>query len=443
METESAPYVRELLAQKLTDSLGALPAAGTQRRITGPVALPGKATAVIGPRRAGKTTFLHQLRAQRNREGVPLERLPFINFEDERLAGMQASDLQLLIEEYYRRFPAARGADTVSWYFDEIQTVPGWEQFVRRLLDSERVEIFLSGSSAALLSREVATSMRGRGWEVVILPFSFAEYLAYHGYEAPQTRAAITSQRRSELEHLLLQYLEGGGFPEIQRLDPSTRHELLRQYVDVAMLRDVVERHRVTNLVGLRWLVRHMLANPGGSFSVEKFHSRLKSQGMAIARDTIHQLVGHLEDCFLVRTCWLDTESERRRMVNPRKIYPVDPGLIAVFDRTGKANRGLRLETAVRVELERRRAETFYVRTREGYEVDFLAYPPAGAPLLIQVCAELDDAVTMDREVRALLGAAREYPEASLNLVTLTPESASGIPAGIAVHSAVNWLLGL
>ena len=442
MNADHPAFLRELLAEKLADSIETLPPAGTPRRVFGTLTMPGKATAVVGPRRAGKTTFLHQLRRERHDRGVPLERLPYINFEDERLAGLEASHLHLLVEEYYRRFPDSRGREVVTWSLDEIQVVPGWEQFVRRLLDSEKVEVLLSGSSAALLSREVATSMRGRGWEVVIHPFSFAEYLSHHGYQIPEGPGPQTSRQRSELEHALLAYLEVGGFPEAQQLDSGTRRELLKQYVDVVMLRDVAERHRVTNLVGLRWLVRHLLGNPGGMFSVEKFHAGLKSQGIAIARDTVHELVGFLEDCYLIRTAWIETDSERRRMVNPRKAYPVDPGLIPVFDRTGKSNRGHLLEAVVCVELERRHIETTYVRTPGGYEVDFLGFPSDGRPMLIQVCAELDDPSTRDREIRALLEAARENPEASLHLITLTPESAVGVPEIVSVHSAAAWLLG-
>ena len=99
----------------------------------------------------------------------------------------------------------------------------------------------------------------------------------------------------------------------------------------------------------------------------------LKSQGIAISRDTVHQFLAYLEDCFLVRIVWMESSSERQRMVNPRKAYPVDAGLIPVFDRTGRANIGHALETAVLIELERRRCEVAYVRTHDGYEVDFLA----------------------------------------------------------------------
>lgn len=442
MERATASFYRARLGEMLADSLAAPLPEATPRRVPGTVSLPGKATAVIGMRRSGKTTFLHQLRRERLERGVPRERLPYINFEDERLAGLEAGHLHVLVEEYYRRYPAFRGREVVTWCLDEIQIVPGWERFVRRLLDTEKVEVFLSGSSAALLSREVATSMRGRGWEVVIFPFSFEEYLRHHGHEVPQRLDAMTSAERSHLEHALLSYLDTGGFPEVQRLKPAERWALLSQYVDVAMLRDVVERHGVSNVAGLRWLVRHLLGNPGGLFSVEKFYKGLRSQGLAISRDTVHRLVGYLEDCFLIRTSWVEASSERRRMVNPRKAYPVDPGLIPVFDRTGRANRGHALETTVRIELERRGMEVTYVRTREGYEVDFLARLPGERPALIQVCAALDDPQTLERELRALHAAAREHPGASLHLITLISAFAARVPQEVQVHPAAVWLLG-
>ncbi len=441
MESDPAASHRAVLLEKLADSLASPLPIATPRRVHGTLQLPGKATAVIGMRRAGKTTFLHQLRSERLARGVPRERLPYINFEDERLAGLAAEHLHLVVEEYYRRFPAFRGTETVTWCLDEIQVVSGWERFVRRLLDNEKVEVFISGSSAALLSRELASAMRGRGWEVVIHPFSFEEHLRHHGQSLPERVDLLTAAQRSALDAALLRYLETGGFPEAQGLDPATRHTLLTQYVDVAMLRDVSERHGVTNLAGLRWLVRHLLGNPGGSFSVEKFYRDLKSQGIAIARDTVHQLVGYLEDCFLVRTTWVESASPRRRMVNPRKTHPVDPGLIPVFDRTGRANRGHALETVVRVEIERRRMQASYVRTREGFEVDFLARRPGERPMLIQVCAELDDSVAREREVRALLAASQEHPRASLHVITLTPETAAEMPEEVRVHSAALWLL--
>ncbi|GIX47378.1 MAG: hypothetical protein KatS3mg131_1589 [Candidatus Tectimicrobiota bacterium] len=275
----------------------------------------------------------------------------------------------------------------------------------------------------------------------MIFPFSFEEYLRHRDTAVPERLDLLSARERSLLEGALQEYLLTGGFPEVQGVDAVTRSRLLLDYVDVAILRDVVERHQVSNVVSLRWLVRHLLGNPGGLFSVEKFHATLKSQGLAVGRDTLHQLLSYLEDCFLVRVTWVEASSVRRRMVNPRKIYPVDPGFIPIFDRSGKTNLGHALETAVRIELERRGMEVHYVRTHEGFEVDFLARAPEGSEALIQVAADLRDKATREREVRALQAAAQEHPRAALYLVTLTPESARGIPEGIQVSNAALWFL--
>lgn len=434
--------LRTALTEKLAESLTDTIHPATPRQIRATVSFPGKATAVIGMRRAGKTTFLHQLRHERLERGVDRARLPYLNFEDERLAGLRADQLHIVLEEYYRRFPELRRRERVTWCFDEIQVVPGWERFVRRVLDSETVEVFLSGSSAALLSRELATAMRGRAWEVVIHPFSFEEYLLHHGHPIPEPASLLAARQRSALERAFLDYLASGGFPEAQRLDVTTRQRLLQDYVDVAMLRDVVERHGVTNVAGLRWLVRHLLGNAAGMFSVEKFYAALKSQGFSISKDTVHQLLGHLEDCFLVRTVWMESESERRRMVNPRKAYPVDPGLLPVFDRSGRANLGHTLETVVLVELERRRASITYVRTPQGREVDFLVRSAGGGSELIQVCADPTVAAVAERELRALEEASQLFPDAGKRLLTLTQDALPReVPSGVIVQPAYQWLL--
>lgn len=433
--------LKEALTEKLAESLaGPLPQA-TPRLVYGSVALPGKVSAVIGMRRAGKTTFVHQLRRERLERGTAREHLPYLNFEDERLAGLDATHLGFLVEELGRRFPEARA--NLTWCFDEIQVVPGWERFVRRLLDAGGCEVIVTGSSAALLSREIATALRGRAWEVPLYPFSFAEALRHRGQAIPADLAFLTGEDRARVERAFSDWLVTGGFPEAQSLDGASRRQLLRDYVDVAMLRDVVECHSVSNVTGLRWLVRHLLGNAAAHFSVEKFYAALKSQGMAISRDTVHQLLAHLEDCFLVRLVWMESASERQRMVNPRKAYPVDPGLIAVFDRSGRANSGHALETAVLIELERRRCAVTYVRTQAGYEVDFLARHPDGETELIQVCADASDPATAGRELRSLLESAPIYPGARLRLLTLTRDGAPAeVPGGILVQTGYEWMLG-
>lgn len=434
--------VSQVIRQKITDALASPVPAHTRRDVRLP-GVKGKVMAVIGMRRSGKTTYLWQCLSDRLKAGVPRDALLYFNFEDERLAEMTIRELQLVVEEYFSLHPEHRDTRQVAFFLDEIQVVPGWETFVRRLLDTERVELFLSGSSARLLSREVASSLRGRAMEVLIHPFSLREALRHDGAEPLAPWVDLPKATRSTLAKRFREYLSEGGFPESQGVAVRDRASLLRTYVDVAILRDVIERHDVTNPAALRWLQRHLLGNPAGSFSVQKFFDTLKSQGFPVGKNTLHEYLAHLEDAFLVRTVSLHTASERQRMVNPRKAYPIDPGLISLYERTGRANLGHALETAVFLELERRGCETDYVRTREGYEVDFFARSPGGGAALIQVCTDVNDPAAYDREVRALAAAASEYRGASPLLLTFdTVPPRSPLPKSMRWQPAIAWLLG-
>lgn len=401
----------------------------------------GKVHSVIGMRRAGKTTFLHQLLGER-RAAAPPERAIYLGFDDDRLAGIEVEQLGLLLEEYFRRFPALRGRETVSWFLDEIQLVAGWERFCRRVLDTERCELVVSGSSARMLSREVHTSLRGRGIATVIRSFGFREFLRHRGDEPARGPRELTPAQRSLTEKRFREFLVEGGFPEVQGLAAGLRIELLQGYVDTVLFRDVVERHAVTQVEALRWLVRQCLRNPAGSFSAHRLHLDLKAQGHGVAKDAVHAMLGHLTDAFLLTAVPLATDSERKRNSNPRKIYPADPGLVRAFDASGRTNLGHALETAVLNELERRGAVVGYVKTAAGLEVDFLARYPASGEELLQVCSDMSSEATRTREVRALEAAATEYPRAVRRLLVMDRDSVPRTETpGIRIQPAWEWLL--
>jgi predicted AAA+ superfamily ATPase len=236
--------------------------------------------------------------------------------------------------------------------------------------------------------------------------------------------------------------LETGGFPEAPGLTESERRQLVQNYVDVLLLRDVIERHHVANVTALRWMVRRLLGNPAGLFSVTKFEADLKSQGIAAGRETLYELLAHLEDAFLLRAVPVAADSEKRRQVNPRKVYPVDHGVSPVFDRSPKANLGHQLEVAVFNELQRRGAEVGYVKTGSGFEVDFLSRERSGAQCLIQVCQDVDNPDTLSREVRALEEASRELGCRKLLLLTgATRLPFPSVPKLIRVRAASHWML--
>lgn len=433
--------LHQVLLEKLNAAVAEVVPASLTRRDAQLPAVPRKAHAVIGMRRAGKTSFLLQILAERRRT-VPPHHALYLSFDDDRLADVGVEQLGLLLEEYYRRFPELRGTRTVHWMLDEIQLVAGWERFVRRVLDTERMEVIVSGSSARMLSREVHTSLRGRGMATVIRPFSFREFLRHRGQELAGPVREFASPERSRLEKRFLEFLLEGGFPEAQGLDLMPRVELLQGYVDTVLFRDVVERHGVTQVAALRWVTRQCLRNPASSFSVHRLHQDLKAQGHGVAKDAVHAMVGHLVDAFLITTVPVSTESERRRNSNPRKVYPADAGVIGAFDRTGRANLGHALETVVLHELERRKAEVGYVKLKGGLEVDFHARFADGREELIQVCADPGEPGVLERELRALGAAAKEHPRATRRLLVLTHDQVPvRVEAGVEVLPVYQWLL--
>ncbi|MDW8106190.1 MAG: ATP-binding protein [Armatimonadota bacterium] len=403
--------------------------------------VPNKAFAVIGMRRVGKTTFLWQIVQQRMAQGMPREHALYFNFEDERLLDMQAQDLQLIVETYYQLYPQAREQERVLFLLDEIQRVEGWETFARRLLDSEHVELFLSGSSARMLAYELGTSMRGRALPIRIFPFSFREFLRHLGEEPSRPYSRLRTAERSAVQARLRQYLREGGFPEAIGLDTLDRRELLSNYVDSVILRDVVERYRVNNVSVLRRLVRHLLSSPATLFSVHKFYNEMRSQGFAVAKDTLHLMVSYLEDAFLVHTVPFFSASPAQQRVHPRKVYPIDTGFLPFYVAPRPFPVGHALETCVLLELLRRAAEVYYWRTPNNYEVDFVALAPEGAMHFIQVCADPAEPHILDREVRALQEAAQHYPSAMLHLIVLETVPVPDVPENIQLHFAAEWLL--
>lgn len=405
--------------------------------------IPGKPLAVIGVRRGGKTSFLHQLRADRIAGGRPQESQLLLGLEDERLIGMNALDLGWVIEEHARQFPSLRPDGRLSLYLDEIQTVTGWESLLHRLVEAQDVDVIVSGSSAKLLSQEVATGARGRLLDVLMHPFSFREALRHVNAEPTAAWHELDSTERALLDARLRDYLTTGGFPEAQGTEFRDRARLLTGYVDTMVLRDVIERHNVTNPIALRALQRHLLSTPGGSFTVHKFYNFLKSQGVPIGKDTLHAYLDNLRDAFLVRVLDMHSASEKQRMVNPRKVYPIDAGLIPLYEPPGRAHRGRALETAVLLELERRDYAVTWLRVDDDREVDFFATRPGDRPLLVQVCLDTTDDGTWDREVRALEKASVTYPDAEALLIThdQSPPTRS-LPGRLRWYSATQWLLG-
>ncbi len=184
------------------------------------------------------------------------------------------------------------------------------------MLDTENAHICVTGSSSRLLSREIASSLRGRTLATEILPFSFGEFLRHRGETAPVALARTSAPDRSRFEARYREYLTVGGFPEVQGLEAALRIRVLQDYLSVALFRDVAERHAVRNLPALRAFIRQLLASNARPFSVHKCHRDLRSQGLSVGKDSLYAFLGYVEDAFLVFPV-SRVASWRKRTVTP------------------------------------------------------------------------------------------------------------------------------
>lgn len=417
----------------IADALSQPWADGTPREVR-LTSLVGKVDAVIGSRRVGKSWLLQQHARALCVGGVEPGRVLYLNFEDERLDGLPAAQLGDVVDEWARRVPAL--LDEERWLLlDEIQVVPGWERFVRRLVDDRQTRIVVTGSSARMLSREIATSLRGRALTHELLPFSFAEALTHAGVAIPEVWPPDARQR-AVLRAALDRYLQAGGYPEVQGVDGELRRRILRDYADVALLRDVIERHGVSNVAGLRALHRRLLAAPGTLFSVHRFANDLHSQGLAVGKDSLHAWIDHFADACFAHFVPIHTESEAVRRSNPRKFYPIDQAYVPA------SLGGPAFETMVFLSLHRRGLDLSWLRNDDGTEVDFVTVDSAGNRGLVQACVGMATPQTRERELNALARGMEALGLREGTVVTMDDKEEVTIAGGrIRVVPAWEWLL--
>lgn len=368
-------------------------------------AIANKIKVAIGMRRTGKTFCLLQIARSLLKKNIPLSQLLYINFEDDRLTPLTQQKLRELIDGFYTLYPENHERKCYL-FLDEIQNVDDWALVVRRYFDSKNVEIYLTGSSAKLLSKEIATSLRGRSISIEIWPFNFMEYLTAKKI-APQNKL-LGKKARDKLTQHLTSYLNAGGFPETISLDTPDRIRLLQDYVNVVIFRDIIERHKITNIVLIKYIIKSLLKNVGSTFSVNKFFNDLKSQGFSVGKMTIHDYLSYIEDAYLIFTVPLYSESIRQTQTNPKKIYAIDPGLVNAYVSHRTENTGHFFENLIYLDLRRNGYEVYYYLTQKRYEVDFLAKDIHGKLLLIQVAWDTSDSETFEREQRALKEAEKE-----------------------------------
>ncbi|MFA6376546.1 MAG: ATP-binding protein [Candidatus Paceibacterota bacterium] len=357
-----------------------------------------EAVIITGVRRSGKSYLLKMIWQKisadlKNGNGDFL----YINFEDERLLKFEAVDFENLLEAYYELFPAA--GKKLFLFFDEIQIIAGWEKFINRLIREEKSKIFITGSNAALLSREIGTALTGRVYPLALFPLSFGELARYrlgHGLSAADLYkpAVIASAKK-----IFGQYLENGGFPEVvlQNFRP-----LLQEYLKNIIYRDIVLRYKIKHEASLREIVAFVISNIGMSASLENIARMTKMKNLM----TVKNYLSYLENSFLFYRISKYSHSVKKQIYNPDKFYCVDSGFYNEIAFTNSANRGRVLENLVYMELKRRDKEIFYFQGKR--ECDFLIRGKNKITAAIQVTVFLNEN-DKEREIGGLIEAMDRY----------------------------------
>lgn len=383
----------------------------------------GKIVSIIGPRRAGKTYLMYQIISK-----IPdLTNVIYINFEDERLE-RTAKNLNLIIEAYFELFPDKKESD-LYFFFDEIQEIEDWEKFVRRIYDTISKRIFITGSSAKLLSKEIATSLRGRTLTYEVLPLSFNEYLRFSGIE-PDIHA---TKGKAKTIAALKEYMSRGGFPEIVHAPQEVLKKTLTNYFEVMLYRDIVERYQINNALPLKLFVKRLLGNISKEFTVNKLFNNLKSEGVKISKDTLYNFLDYSEDSYLLISVNNFSESKEKQII--KKIYSIDVGLSLQFSFALSKDLGRILENIILVELKRRGKDVYYFK--DTAECDFIIRDKERIVEAIQVSYELNEE-NRKRELNGIKGAMERFKFKKGTIITFNQKENID---NIEVIPAYQWLL--
>lgn len=378
------------------------------------------AVIISGLRRVGKSTLLAQLAHRLGKETFY-----YLNFEDDRFIGFQAQDVNDLYKILVETF-----SERKTFIIDEIQNVADWEHFVHRFIDLG-FKFYISGSNAALLSRETGTLLTGRHIPIELFPFSFREYLNFQSHTDIPSQP-LTTVEKGNLNAALDAYLTDGGIADALKYPQLP---ILKTLYDDILFRDIAARYALGNVQALKELGLFLMSNPASLISFNKLKQHLRLGSVT----TVTNYIEYLEDSWLLFTTRLYDFSVKRQQVAPKKIYGIDTGMVNSIGFHFSPNKGKLLENLVFLALRRRTKEVFYLTTQNGFEVDF--YLPETRSL-IQVAQHMNNPSTREREIRALEDAIKTVEIQSL--LILSDENEDPIKIGdkeIQVLAISEWLL--
>jgi predicted AAA+ superfamily ATPase len=377
-----------------------------------------KISIISGVRRSGKSTMLKQI-------AQDLLKYYYLNFEDERLLDFQTKDFNSVLEIFYELY----GVGGV-FLFDEIQEVPAWEKFVRRLYE-EKAKIFITGSNAKLLSSELSSSLSGRHIKKELFPFSFREYLQYEGFEIKKN---LTAKDQAKLAAKLREYAQWGGFPEV--LKSRYPEELQQLYQDI-LIKDLLVRFKIRETKTFREIALYLLSNSASPISFNNLAKLLGVKSVA----TVKNYVDFFEEAYLFFSLYKFDYSIKKQIKNDRKTYAIDTGLINAVSFKFSENTGHILENLIYLELRRSGQDIYYHFDKK--ECDFLVRKGNRVQAAIQVAYSLAQPASREREIAGLTEAMTAHNLRQGLIITFDEEDELKIgKLKINIVPAWKWLLG-
>ncbi len=342
---------------------------------------------IIGIRRSGKTTILYQIIKQFSGEKTDPKDIVFINFDDFQIDAASFEEITDTVEKI--------NPDIKYLFLDEIQQKKGWEQWLRTIYDTKRFrQIFVSGSSASLLSRDIGRTLTGRHITSIVFPFSFREYLRFGGWN--NFSPDFLKHNKNKILHHMKAYIEDGGFPEVTGKTEFERETVLTNTYNDILARDIVSRFNASYDI-TRKICYYLLSNNANEFSLR---SVAGSTGLSV--ETVDRYIGFLEESFIILTLNAFSYKVKAQFKQNKKAYSIDTGLRNAVSFKFSHDIGRLIENIVLIELRRREKEVYYWKDEKA-EVDFVVMKNLKPEELIQVCWNITDKNTKEREVNSII----------------------------------------
>lgn len=376
---------------------------------------------ISGVRRCGKSFLAHKVLKDKN--------YGYINFDDERLFGIKTEDLNYLLEVLREINP-----DFNYLLLDEIQNVQGWELFVNRL-QRTGYNLIITGSNSNLLSKELASSLTGRHFLIELYPFSFKEFLKYKNLSFDENDLYIT-EKKAQIKRLLGEYIKFGGFPELFKVE--FKEQYLRDLYDKIISRDIVTRYKIKYVKALKEISLYLFSNFGSGITYQKLKNIFEIKSV----HTIKNYMDYLEEAYLTFQLNLFSFKLKNQLSGRRKIYTIDSGLINSISFQFSQNLGRLMENIVFTQLKREGLEFYFYYSQSREEVDFIIKDNLKIKELIQVCFNLDNIETREREINSLLRAGNYLKCSNLKIITSDTEKTEQISGKNIVFVPMwKWLL--